>query len=86
MPERAEVLERFGRAAADLWAIAQDMPDLGPEQREALKAVEDGTGTPRVVAQLGSTLQIAVDVLYSYGEQGVVRIVYVEVPPESAAN
>lgn len=86
MPERAEVLERLGRAAADLWATAQETPDLGPEQHKAIEAAKAGKAVPRVVLQLGSTLQVSVDVLFEYGDRGVVRIVYVEVPPEAAAN
>lgn len=38
-PNRDEVVKRFGQAAADLWMIARETPDLGPEQREALQAV-----------------------------------------------
>ncbi len=86
MPERAKVLGRLGQAAADMWAAARETPDLGPEQRKAIEAVEAGKATPRLVLQLGSTLQVGVDVLFDYGDRGVVRIVYVEVPPEAAAN
>ena len=86
MPDRREVLERFERAAIDIWAVAREMPDLGPEQRKAVEAVEDGTAIPRLTIQLGHTLMVGVDVLSRYTEPGATTVMVIKVAPISAMN